>query len=109
MKVEEIPGSDKEVIKIYLKNYYAGDLPASLDEKAKEIIGRIQDKKPTALLEYWSVDFNFDGEVFRPHMFFSKNGNDIGTSCESLITKGEKRRIRIKTVDVFGNYTFVEL
>lgn len=109
MKVEQIPGSDKEVIKIYLKNYYAGDLPVSLDEKAKEIIGRIQDKKPTSLLEYWSVDFNFDGEVFRPHMFFSKNGNDIETSCESLITKGENRRIRIKTVDVFGNYTFVEL
>lgn len=106
VKREEITGSDKEVLTIELENYNLSQLPATMDEKGKEVLEKILNQDPSNLIEYWSVDFDYDGQVYRPQAFFSKSKGGIETKCEKLVTVGCQKKICVKTVDVMGNCTF---
>jgi len=109
IKRDEITGSDKEVLKISLKKYIINRLPNKLDKKDLEVIKLVQDEDSLQFIEYWSVDFNFDGKVYRPSMIFSKEKGNIQTFCEKIIPVGQDNKICIKTVDVFGNYTYTTI
>ncbi len=102
----DIAGSDKEVLKITLEKYIINLLPKKLDSKALETIKQVQDSDSLQFIEYWSVDFDYDGKIYRPDMIFSKEKGNIQSSCEKLIPVGCEKRVCIKTVDVFGNYTY---
>lgn len=106
---EEITGSDKEVFTIELKKYHINQFPPALDEKGREVMEKIMEQDPVNLIEYWSVDFDYDGKVYRPEMIFSKGKGGLQTKCEKLRTIGCSKQICIKTVDVMGNCTFTML
>ncbi|MFK8839038.1 hypothetical protein SL617_31070, partial [Klebsiella michiganensis] len=57
---------DKESLTIEIDNYVLLSPDAlNLDEKNREKLQKVMNKDPKALIEYWSVDPDYDGQVFR--------------------------------------------
>ena len=104
---QDVTGSDKSIINIELKNYFLKKLPESLDEVGKNTISSVLKENPLSLVDYWSVDFDFDGKIFKPDVFLARDrGKVIPVNCEKLCPKNKIRRICIRIVDVLGNETF---
>ncbi|MDO8281922.1 MAG: site-specific DNA-methyltransferase [Thermodesulfovibrionia bacterium] len=103
--------SDIDEITIELDNYILlspGSLP--LDDANKEKLQDIIANDPLALIEYWSVDPDYDGETFRSKWqdYRSNVDNDADpfrvvkeVAILSPKVKGN-RKICVKAVDVFG-------
>ena len=103
---------DVEELKIELDNYVLLSpdvLP--LDEKNKAILQEVIAREPLALIEYWSIDPDFDGITFRSKWQdyrenTSNDGDEYRVSTSAQITvpklKDRKRKICVKAVDVFG-------
>lgn len=106
---DELDGTDKLLLKLSLKDYSAGSLPRTLSEKDRKTLENAVGESPLSLIEYWSVDFDFDGKIFRPAMFFSRERGHLALQCEKLLPKGEPRRVAVKTVDIFGNRLFTDI
>ena len=101
----EVAGSDKELIKIILKDYSIDKIPEKVDKKGRESLKSMYESYPLQFIEYWSVDFCYDGKIFRPEQIFSKEKGILKTTCEKLLPVGYTGNICVKTVDIFGNYT----
>lgn len=73
-------------------------------EKRAEIKKRITDWK--ALVDYWAVDWDYDGEVFRNdwQTFRTRKKREIATQASHDYpgSKGDKR-VAVKVTDIFGN------
>jgi len=103
--------SDIDEIKIELDNYILLSPDAlPLDDANKEKLQDIIAHDPLALIEYWSVDPDYDGETFRSKWqdYRSNVDNDADpfrvvkeVAILSPKVKG-KRKICVKAVDVFG-------
>ena len=100
-----------ETLTIELDNYVLLSPEAlPLDEKNKEILSKIITNDPLALIEYWSIDPDYDGKVFRSKWQDYRenvvNDNDpyrvIRTSKINVPKIEGKRTICVKAVDVFG-------
>lgn len=102
---------DEEEIGIELDNYMvlspdALPLDAANKEKLQEVISH----DPLALIEYWSVDPDFDGETFRSvwqdYRQNEENDSDplrvVRTAKIRVPKKDGTRTICVKAVDVFG-------
>lgn len=103
VEYEDIAGSDNEMIRLTLSDYDPGQLPYKIDEKGKQVIKDAADKDPLSLIEYWSVDFEYDNVIFRPQIVFSRENGKLPVVCEKIITAGKHCPICIKAVDIFGN------
>lgn len=100
----------KERIKVALDNYVLlspDNLP--LDDKDKEKLSEIIAKDPLALIEYWSIDPDYDGITFRSRWqdYRGNTDNDrdplhVVYQTELLVPKNGKRTVCVKAVDVFG-------
>ncbi len=109
IEVEEI-NEKEEKIKIELDNYVLlspDNMP--LDDKDKEKLQNIVANDPLALIEYWSIDPDYDGETFRSrwqdYRGNTENDNDplhVIYKAELIAPKTKTRQICIKAVDVFG-------
>ena len=81
-----------------------------LDEKNKEKLKKFINDDPLALIEYWSIDPDYDGKVFRSqwqdYRENIENDNDpyrVINKAELIVPKlNHIRKICIKAVDVFG-------
>lgn len=102
---------DDEELRVRLRNYVLLSPDAlSLDEKNRERLHNIVNKEPLALIEYWAVDPDYDGEVFRSiwQDYRGNTDNDddpLRVVTEALLTVPRKdgpRTICIRAVDVFG-------
>ena len=103
---------DVEEITVELDNYVLLSPDAlPLDEKNKEALQSVIAREPLALIEYWSVDPDYDGMTFRSKwQDYRENTFDdddpYRVSLKANITVptiGErKRKICVKAVDVFG-------
>ena len=98
---------ENDVLEIVLENYVLLSpevLP--LDEEHKKKLEKIIEKDPLSLIEYWSVDPNYDGNVFRSKWQEYRGNNNnlqIGIMAKIIIPKTkEKIRVCVKAVDVFG-------
>ena len=98
---------NQDVLDIELDNYILLSpdvLP--LDEKNKEKLQKVIEKDPLSLVEYWSIDPNYDGETFRSKWQEYRENNDdlrIKKSAKIIIPKIKaKITVCIKAVDVFG-------
>ena len=97
-------------IEIELDNYVLlsrDSLP--IDNKYKESLQEIIDKEPLALIEYWSIDPDFDGEIFKSKwQDYRQNAHNDNNPLRVLkkarieVEAKEQRKIAIKAVDVFG-------
>lgn len=103
---------DIEELTVELDNYILLSPDAlPLDEKNKEKLQEVIAREPLALIEYWSVDPDFDGETFRSKwQDYRENtfndGDEYRVSKIAHITvpkvKDRKRKVCVKAVDVFG-------
>lgn len=97
-------GQSSQKLEIELENYCLLSPDAlPLDEKSQVALQECINNKPLSLIEYWSVDFDYDGE-----RFFSRwqnyRGKDlqIETKATLIVPKLDSRTICVKAVDVFG-------
>lgn len=103
----QLTASDKELVTVTIEDYR---LPVALqyidelDEAGRSTIGQVQEESPLSLLESWSVDLSYDGQVYRPSVFYHREKGILPLNGEWLRPAGKmQRKICIKTVDVLGN------
>ena len=95
-------------ITIELDNYVilsADALP--LDAKNKEKMNEVIARDPLALIEYWSVDPNYDGYFFHSTWQDYRNNTENDDDALHVINKvtlplGETGYVAVRAVDVFG-------
>ena len=105
VKPLKIIGDEAEV---ELDNYVilsADALP--LDQKNHEKMNEVISRDPLAMIEYWAIDPNFDGETFRSEWQDYRGNIEADDDPLHVVTKtkvkiGPNRRIAIRAVDVFG-------
>lgn len=103
--------SNNDKITVELDNYILLSPDAlPLDDKNKTLLENVIKEDPLSLIEYWSIDPDYDGEVFRSKWQDYRqnvaNNNDpyrVVHKAELIIPKEDrKRKICVKAVDVFG-------
>ncbi len=93
--------TDKYYLSIDFDKYVPKKLENQIQQKDIEALEEIIKNDSMQLVEYWSVDFDYDGQVHKPQCIFAKEKNAITTKCEKLL-KGPQD-IHVEVVDVFGN------
>lgn len=100
---------DLDIITVELDNYVVLDSTAlPLDDKNKEKLQELIAKDPLALIEYWSIDTDYDSVVFRSvWQDYRKNSERedslrVMSKAEIAVPHQENRIICVKSVDVFG-------
>lgn len=119
-KIEPANEDDKVKITVELDNYVLlspDSLP--LDDKSKAKVQQVMAENPLDLIEYWSVDPDYDGQTFRSvWQDYRENTANDGDALRvvhdaEIITPAHpgKRKICVKAVDVFGfeSMTVVEV
>ena len=104
-------GDNEEKLIISLDNYILLSPEAlPLDDKYKETLQDIMASDPLSLIEYWSIDPDYDGETFisRWQDYRENVDNDsdpfkvINTATLTVEKKDGIRKVCIKAVDIFG-------
>lgn len=104
---------DIEELEVELDNYVLLSPDAlPLDDKYKEQLSNLIANDPLALIEYWSIDPDFDGETFRSKWQDYRENVLNDDDPLRVVRKakiqvpvkqnGEQRKICVKAVDVFG-------
>ena len=103
---------ETEELTIELDNYVLLSPDAlPLDDKNKAVLQDVIAREPLALIEYWSIDPDFDGETFRSKwQDYRENtfndGDELRVCKQAILSvpaiSGKKRKICVKAVDVFG-------
>ncbi len=102
---------NSETLRITLANYVLLSPDAiNLDEQNRRQLQVVMNAEPLALIEYWAVDPDFDGEVFRSvwqdYRGNTESDNDpLRVVTEAVLTlpiKNGPRRVCVRAVDVFG-------
>lgn len=107
-------GADRyrERIRLHLDDYVLVDASAlPLDPSGRERIARVVDREPRALIEYWAVDPDYDGIVFRSvwqdyRGNTAKEGDPRGVEYVhdlDVVAVPGPRAVCIRAIDVFGN------
>lgn len=108
--VKQAVKPDEQEITVCLDNYVLlspDTLP--LDDKNKEKIQEIVANNPLDLIEYWSIDPDYDGETFvskwQDYRENKDNDSDdyrVSRTARLVVPAKEHRKICVKAVDVFG-------
>ncbi len=102
---------NQDIIEIELENYVLLSPEAiNLDEDNRKKLQKIVNEDPLALIEYWAVDPNYDGIMFRSvwqdYRGNIENDNDpLHVVFKAVISTDPletKRKICVRAVDVFG-------
>ncbi len=103
--------NSQETLKIRLRNYVLLSPEAiNLDEANRSKLQAIANAEPLALIEYWAVDPDYDGKVFRSvwQDYRGNTDNDgdplrvVTEACFSTPAHDGPRRVCVRVVDVFG-------
>lgn len=104
------PLGEQDEITVNLENYVLlspDNIP--LDDKDKPKLRQIMERDPLALIEYWSVDPDYDGETFRSKWqdYRENTANDSDSlhcvyQARLIAPHKERRTVCVKAVDVFG-------
>lgn len=108
-----VPANEDGKVKITVELYnYVLLSPDSLplDDKSKVKVQQVMAERPLDLIEYWSVDPDYDGQTFRSvWQDYRENTANDGDALRvvhdaEIITPARpgKRKICVKAVDVFG-------
>jgi adenine-specific DNA-methyltransferase len=105
---EETP---TETLTVKLKNYVLLSPEAiNLDDANRQALQQVATKEPLALIEYWAVDPDYDGKVFRSvwQDYRGNTANDddvlrvVTTATVTTLAKPGPRQVCVRVVDVFG-------
>ena len=101
---------ESDELDIELENYVLlspDNIP--LDEKDKASLQKVMNDDPLSLIEYWSIDPDYDGTTFRSTWqdYRENTGNDNDPlhcvyKTRLRVPHKETRQVCIKAVDVFG-------
>lgn len=110
--IERSRQGDKETLTVSIDNYVLLSPDAlNLDDANRQKLQKIVNSDPMALIEYWSVDPDYDGQVFRSiwqdYRGNTENDNDpyrvvTAARLSDLPAKAGPRRVCVRIVDVFG-------
>ena len=109
--VQRLPAGDGERLRVPLRNYVLLSPDAiSLDEPNRLKLQQAMNTDPLALIEYWAVDPDYDGQVFRSvwQDYRGNNDNDgdplrvVALAELDLPRKPGPRTVCVRAVDVFG-------
>lgn len=114
---KKVYDSELEELTIKLDNYILlspDNIP--LDDSDKKSLQELMAHDPLALIEYWSIDPDYDGVTFRSKWQdyrenIANDGDPLHVVYETkmMIAKKEKRVVCIKAVDVFGFESVVKV
>lgn len=102
---------DEDELTVQLKNYVLLSPEAiNLDDANRQALQAVANKEPLALIEYWAVDPDYDGKVFRSvwQDYRGNTANDddpLRVVTEAVLTAPPKqgpRKVCVRAVDVFG-------
>jgi adenine-specific DNA-methyltransferase len=102
---------DEEQLHVMLDNYVLLSPEAiNLDEDNRKKLHKVMNAEPLALIEYWAVDPDYDGTVFRSvwQDYRGNTANDddplrvITEARFDVPRKSGERRVCVRVVDVFG-------
>ncbi len=114
IKITKSDKSDKELLTIELDSYeLLSPECLALDEKNKKIVQGYIKKDSLALVEYWSIDVDYDeDDCFRSYWQDFREFDSVDKDKYHVIKKvelevdkklkGERRKICIRAVDIFG-------
>ncbi|MGB4061630.1 MAG: DNA methyltransferase [Burkholderiaceae bacterium] len=101
----------QETLVVRLKNYVLLSPEAiNLDDANRQKLQAVANAEPLALIEYWAVDPDYDGQVFRS-VWQDYRGNTANDADElrvvtqaalTLPAKPGPRKVCVRVVDVFG-------
>lgn len=100
----------EDELSISLNNYVLlspDNIP--LDDKDKEKLQQVMEQDPLSLVEYWSIDPEYDGETFRSTWQDYRENVDNDSdplhcvySARVTMPHKDERKVCVKAVDVFG-------
>lgn len=102
---------DEEQLQVALDNYVLLSPEAiNLDEDNRRKLLKVANAEPLALIEYWAVDPDYDGAVFRSvwQDYRGNTANDddplrvVTEANFNVPHKAGERRVCVRVVDVFG-------
>ena len=115
IEVIQDAGQGLEILKVSLDNYVLispDNLP--LDDANKQKLQQVMASDPLALIEYWSIDPDYDGVTFRSkwqdYRENTDNDNDplhCVYAAELVVPQKTGRVVCVKAVDVFGYESLV--
>ncbi|MCR4660335.1 MAG: site-specific DNA-methyltransferase [Bacteroidales bacterium] len=108
--IEKHTLADGDVLTIRLKDYVQlspENIP--LEEKDREAVRRVMNDDPLALIEYWSIDPDYDGVTFRSLWQDYRENTAMDHDplhcvyrADLTVPHRESRAVCVKAVDVFG-------
>lgn len=103
-------GNGEDELDISLSNYVLlspDNIP--LDDKDKENLQQVMEQDPLSLIEYWSIDPDYDGDTFRSTWQDYRGNVDNDSdplhcvySTRIAMPHKDERKVCVKAVDVFG-------
>ena len=102
---------EQETLTVKLKNYVLLSPEAiNLDEANRQKLQAVINQEPLALIEYWAVDPDYDGKVFRSvwQDYRGNTANDedaLRVVTQAVVNTPFKpglRKVCVRVVDVFG-------
>lgn len=111
-EVNRKQAGEGESLSVSIANYVLLSPEAlNLDDANREKLQHVINDDPMALIEYWSVDPDYDGEVFRSVWQDYRGNTEKDADAYRVITtaritslpkKDGPRRVCVRVVDVFG-------
>ncbi len=104
-------GAAQETLNVKLKNYVLLSPEAiNLDDANRLKLQAVINQEPLALIEYWAVDPDYDGKVFRSvwqdyRGNTANDGDALRVVTQAVVTTATKpgpRKVCVRVVDVFG-------
>lgn len=106
--IKKTQGDSGDILEVELDNYVLLSPDAlPLDEDNKKKLERVIENDPLSLIEYWSIDPEYDGATFRSMwQDYRENNEDFRIKRFAKIATPkmkEKRKVCVKVVDVLGS------
>lgn len=109
--IERKANDAQETLTVKLKNYVLLSPEAiNLDDDNRQKLQAVANKEPLALIEYWAIDPDYDGKVFRSVWQDYRGNTDNDADALRVVTqatltvprKAGTRKVCVRVVDVFG-------